>query len=165
MLKWWFQEERENIRYYFAQREAVETIIYLFEVAMIRDKEELYENYNSFSELTLKHFSENWLRLVTKMATGSGKTKVMSMLLVWSYFNKIYENNNDLSSNFLIIAANIIVLDRLKADFENLLIFRDDPCLPNDGYNNYDFKSDFLNNVEIHIQKQSQLTKKVEIFS
>ena len=160
LLKWWFQEERENFKYYFAQREAVETVIFLFEIALIRDKEELYTNYNSFSELTLKHFTENWLRLVTKMATGSGKTKVMSLLIIWSYFNKVYEKNNDLSSNFLIIAPNIIVLDRLKTDFDRLLIFRDDPCLPDDGYGNLNFKSDFLNNIDIHIQKQARLSKK-----
>jgi len=160
LLKWWFIEERAGFKYYFAQREAVETVIYLFEKALIRDKEELYENYNSFSELTLKHFSENWLRLVTKMATGSGKTKVVSLLILWSYFNKIYEENNDLSSNFLIIAPNIIVLDRLRTDFENLLIFRNDPCLPEDNYEGFNFKSDFLNNVEIHIQKQSKINKK-----
>ena len=94
LIDWWFLNEHENFRYYFAQREAVETIIYLHEVAKIRNKDQLFNNYNSFSDLTLKHFTENWLRLVTKMATGSGKTKVMSLLLVWSYFNRVYENNN-----------------------------------------------------------------------
>ena len=81
-----------------------------------------YEKFNSYPELTSKHFNEHWLRLVIKMATGSGKTKVMSLLLLWSYFNKIYEENSEFSSNFLIIAPNIIVLDRLKLDFDNLNI-------------------------------------------
>ena len=143
LINWWFLTEHENFRYYFAQREAVETIIYLYEVANIRNKDQLFNNYNSFADLTLKHFSENWLRLVTKMATGSGKTKVMSLLLAWSYFNRVYENNNELSSNFLIIAPNIIVLDRLKTDFDNLLIFRTDPCIPYDGFDNQNWKMDF----------------------
>ena len=52
------------------------------------------------------------------MTTGSGKTKLMSLLLLWSYFIKIYEENSEFSSNFLIIAPNIIVLDRLKLDFD-----------------------------------------------
>ena len=160
LINWWFLTEHENFRYYFAQREAVETVIYLYEVANIRDKDQLFNNYNSFSDVTLKHFSENWLRLVTKMATGSGKTKVMSLLLVWSYFNRTYENNNELSSNFLIIAPNIIVLDRLKTDFDNLLIFRNDPCIPDDGIENQNWKMDFFSNVDVHIQKQVRVKKK-----
>jgi len=160
LLEWWFVKEHENFRYYFAQREAVETIIYLFEVAKIRDKEQLFYNYNSLTDVKLEHFTESWLRLVTKMATGSGKTKVMSLLLLWSYFNRIYENNNELSSNFLIVAPNIIVLDRLKTDFEGLNIFRNDPCLPDDGINNQNWKSDFLNKAQVHIQKQAKVKDK-----
>jgi len=160
LLEWWFVKEHENFRYYFAQREAVETVIYLFEVAKIRDKEQLFYNYNSLMDVKLEHFTESWLRLVTKMATGSGKTKVMSLLLLWSYFNRIYENNNELSSNFLIIAPNIIVLDRLKTDFEGLNIFRNDPCLPDDGINNQNWKSDFLNKAQVHIQKQARVKDK-----
>ncbi len=160
LINWWFLTEHENFRYYFAQREAVETVIYLHEVANIRNKDQLFNNYNSFADLTLKHFSENWLRLVTKMATGSGKTKVMSLLLAWSYFNRVYENNNELSSNFLIIAPNIIVLDRLKTDFDNLLIFRTDPCIPEDGFDNQNWKMDFFSNVDVHIQKQARVKKK-----
>jgi len=160
LLEWWFIKEHENFRYYFAQREAVETVIYLFEVAKIRDKEQLFYNYNSLTDVKLEHFAESWLRLVTKMATGSGKTKVMSLLLLWSYFNRIYENNNELSSNFLIIAPNIIVLDRLKTDFEGLNIFRNDPCLPEDGIANQNWKSDFLNKAQVHIQKQARVKEK-----
>ena len=160
LLEWWFKTEHENFRYYFAQRESVETIVYLHEVANIRDKDQLFNNYNSSTEVTLQHFTENWLRLVTKMATGSGKTKVMSLLLLWSYFNRVYENNNELSSNFLIIAPNIIVLDRLKADFENLNIFRKDPCIPHNGVADRNWNTDFFSNAEIHIQKQARVRKK-----
>jgi type III restriction enzyme len=160
LLEWWFIKEHENFRYYFAQREAVETIIYLFEVAKIRDKDQLFNNYNSLTDVTLQHFTESWLRFVTKMATGSGKTKVMSLLLLWSYFNRNYENNNELSANFLIIAPNIIVLDRLKTDFDNLNIFRNDPCLPDDGVGNQNWKIDFFSTVEVHIQKQARVTNK-----
>ena len=50
-----------------------------------------------------------------KLATGAGKTKVMSLLMTWSYFHKLYEPDSPLSTNFLLIAPNIIVLDRLQA--------------------------------------------------
>jgi type III restriction enzyme len=52
------------------------------------------------------------------MATGAGKTKVLSLLIVWSFFHRLYETDSRLSKNFLVIAPNIIVLDRLKSDFE-----------------------------------------------
>ena len=55
-----------------------------------------YDKYNILSE---KLLSENWLRLVIKMATGSGKTKVMSLAIVWSYFHKILVPNSTLSTN------------------------------------------------------------------
>ncbi len=52
------------------------------------------------------------------MATGAGKTKVLSLLIAWSFFHKLYEPESTLSRNFLVIAPNIIVLDRLRADFD-----------------------------------------------
>ena len=51
-------------------------------------------------------------RFVIKMATGTGKTKVMSLAIAWSFFHKLYEQDSELSRNFLVIAPNIIVLDR-----------------------------------------------------
>ncbi len=65
-------------------------------------------------------FDEDWPRYVLKMATGAGKTKVLSLLIAWSYFHKLYEPDSELSRNFLVIAPNIIVLDRLRADFDGL---------------------------------------------
>ena len=63
-------------------------------------------------------FDEDWTRYVLKMATGAGKTKVMSLLMAWCYFHKRYEPDSELSTNFLLIAPNIIVLDRLRTDFD-----------------------------------------------
>ena len=45
LIHWWFLKQHEKFRYYFAQREAIESIIYLYEVANIRDKKELYKKY------------------------------------------------------------------------------------------------------------------------
>jgi type III restriction enzyme len=58
-------------------------------------------------------FPEDWQRYVIKMATGAGKTKVLSLALAWSFFNRTYEPDSRLSRNFLVIAPNIIVLDRI----------------------------------------------------
>ena len=75
LIKWWFFKEHENFKYYFAQRESVETVIYLYEVVGIRDKDELYEKFNSYPELTLKHFNEHWLRLSLKWQLKLEKQK------------------------------------------------------------------------------------------
>lgn len=148
LLRWWFETEHatdaaESFRYYFAQREAVETVIYLYDVAKAKDKSDLlrYDNSGAISESL---FPEDWLRLVIKMATGSGKTKVISLLMAWSYFHKMYEEDSTLARNFLLIAPNIIVLDRLRADFEGLRIFSEDPILPDNGYEGQNWRDDFF---------------------
>ena len=98
--------------YYFAQQEAIETVIYLYEVAKAKDKHDLMR-YDSSGAVSSGMFSEDWLRMVIKMATGSGKTKVMSLLIAWSYFHRLYEEGSRLARIFLLITPNIIMLDRI----------------------------------------------------
>ena len=97
LLIWWFQEEHNlftedgssyKFQYYFSQREAIETVIWLYDVAKVRDKHDLMR-YNSTGILSAQMFTEEWLRLVIKMATGAGKTKVISLLIAWAYFHKL----------------------------------------------------------------------------
>jgi type III restriction enzyme len=158
LLRWWFLTDRpmamasgetDVFRYYFAQREAVETIIYLYDVAKVKDKYDLLR-FDSSGAVSAGMFDESWLRLVTKMATGSGKTKVLSLILAWSYFHKLYEPDSTLARNFLIIAPNIIVLDRLRTDFDGLKIFFADPVLPDNGYEDRNWRDDFQ--LTLHLQ-------------
>ncbi|MXY99152.1 type III restriction endonuclease subunit R, partial [Candidatus Poribacteria bacterium] len=151
LLNWWFntrhlQEQTDNtmseFRYYFAQREAIETIIYLYDVVKVRDKFDLMR-YDSSGAVSTGLFDEDWRRFVIKMATGTGKTKVMSLAIAWSFFHKLYEQDSQLSRNFLIIAPNIIVLDRLYHDFQGLRIFFEDPVLPDNGFEGHDWRNDF----------------------
>ena len=125
LLRHWFDTEHltENadgslstLRYYFAQREAVETVIWLYEVRGARDKYDLLR-FDASGAVSSGMFAEDWPRYVVKMATGAGKTKVLSLLIAWSFFHKLYEADSALSRNFLVVAPNIIVLDRLRADF------------------------------------------------
>ena len=160
LLKWWFQTphitvgddgaERE-FRYYFAQREAAETAIYLYEIAKAKDKFDLMK-FTSSGEIRPDMFPEEWPRYVVKMATGSGKTSVMSLMIAWSYFHKCYEADSGLSRNILFIAPNIIVLDRLRRDFEGLRIFRADPVLPENGFEGRNWRDDFQ--MRIHVQDE-----------
>ena len=166
LLKWWF--ERQHImptndgsasifRYYFAQREAVETVIYLYEVVQVKDKYDLMR-FDSSGAVSAGMFHETWRRFVLKMATGSGKTKVLSLLLAWSYFHKLYEEDSELARNFLVIAPNIIVLDRLRIDFDGLKIFHHDPVLPDNGYEGQNWRDDFQ--LTLHIQDEVNIVRK-----
>ena len=129
LLKWWFQTEHfiegstngEKFNYYFAQREAIESLIYLHDVGKLENQAQLTQ-YDAQNQLSVQHFEETWRRYVLKLATGAGKTKVLSLALVWSYFHKLYEEDSDMATNFLLIAPNIIVLERLRVDFDGLKI-------------------------------------------
>lgn len=159
LLDYWFYrkhakvvDDEENIfRYYFSQQEAVESVIYLYEVAKARDKFNLMR-FDSSERISTGMFDETWTRYVIKMATGTGKTKVASLIIAWSYFNKLYEENSNLSYNILLVAPNIIVLNRLQKDFENGRIFKEDPIIPEDGFANRNWNSDFQ--LTVHIQDE-----------
>lgn len=164
LLNWWFKEPHlmpqvdgtmAEFQYFFAQREALETIIYLYDVVGARDKYDLMR-FDSSGFVSASMFDESWLRLVVKMATGSGKTKVMSLALAWSYFHKMHEPGSDLARNFLVIAPNIIVLDRIYKDFQGLRIFFDDPVLPENGYNGRNWRDDFQ--LTLHKQDEVRIT-------
>lgn len=160
LLTWWFKEGHTlynadgssyNFRYYFAQREALETVIWLYEVAQVKDKYDLIR-YNSTGVLSPQMFTEDWLRLVIKMATGAGKTKVMSLAIAWAYFHKLYEGGSNLAKNFLLITPNVIVFERIKSDFEGNRIFFSDPVLPDNGYIGQNWQDDFQ--VTLHLQDE-----------
>lgn len=162
LLNWWFKrqhirEDLKEFQYYFAQREAVETVIYLYEVAKVKDKYDLMR-YDSSGAVSTGMFDEDWLRFVVKMATGSGKTKVMSLFITWCYFHKLYEEDSQLATNFLLIAPNIIVLDRLRTDFDGLKIFFQDPLLPDNGYEGQNWQDDFQ--MTLHIQDDVSIVRK-----
>jgi type III restriction enzyme len=158
LLNWWFKEEHIlinkdgstfNFKYYFAQREALETVVWLYEVAKVKDKYDLIR-YNSTGILSPQMFTEEWLRFVIKMATGAGKTKVMSLLVAWAYFHRLYEPNSDLAKNFLLVTPNVIVFERIKNDFDGNKIFFTDPVLPDNGYHGQNWQDDFQ--VTLHLQ-------------
>ena len=153
LLNFWFNQEhligQTKFSFFFSQREAIEAIIYLYEVAKAKDKYELMR-FDSSQRVSTGMFDENWTRYVVKMATGAGKTKVMGLALVWSYFHKLYEADSTLSKDFLVIAPNIIVLNRLRKDFDGLKMFFDEPFFPDNGYDDKDWKNDFQ--LTLHIQ-------------
>src|SRR5260370_477088 len=165
LLNWWFKTphlmpqsdgNEAEFQYYFAQREALETIVYLHDGVRVKDKYDLMR-FDSSGAISAGMFDEAWRRYVVKMATGAGKTKVLSLVLAWSFFHKSYEAASDLARNFLVITPNIIVLDRIYKYFQGLRIFlKDDPILPDDGFDGHNWRDDFQ--LTLHVQDDVRVT-------
>jgi type III restriction enzyme len=134
LLNYWFQTDHKlpdgrKFKYHPFQREAAETLIYLYEVAKVRRHKSLVETFATRSNLRLLQY-DDFARYCVKMATGSGKTKVMSLTIAWQFFNSVAEARDDFAKTFLLIAPNVIVFERLRTDFEGGRIFRSDPVVP-----------------------------------
>jgi len=166
LLNWWFNTPHllpqadgtmAEFQYYFAQREALETILYLYDVVGVQDEFDLMR-FDSSGVVSAGMFDETWRRFVVKMATGTGKTKVLSLVLAWSFYHKLYEPESQLARNFLVIAPNIIVLDRIYKDFQGLRIFlKDDPVLPDNGVDGHNWRDDFQ--LTLHVQDEVRITR------
>src|SRR6516162_1974814 len=102
LLEWWFERDEERKvmgkRFFFCQQEAIETVIYLYEV----------QNRRKMPE------TGNLLRYALKLATGTGKTTVMALLIVWSTLHKRKVSGSTLSANFLVLVPNLTVKDRVS---------------------------------------------------
>lgn len=144
LLNWWFRREHRGpdggkFAYHAFQREAIETLIYLYEVAGVRRYKDLTEAYSGRGGRHLLRYDE-FARYCVKMATGSGKTKVMALAVAWQYFNAVAEVRDDYAKTFLVIAPNLIVLERLRSDFEGGRVFRADPVVPDELRIYWDFQ-------------------------
>ena len=125
LLNYWFETDHKlntgspsNIT--IPSREAIETLIYVWEVEKVRTRKDLLERYAQNVDRPSPSPDDDFARYCTKMATGSGKTKVMSLAIAWQYFNAMREQDEiakDYAKTFLLIAPNVIVLERLKTDF------------------------------------------------
>src|SRR5206468_898285 len=82
---------------------------------------------------------DDFARYCVKMATGSGKTKVMALAIAWQYFNGVAEGRDDYARSFLVLAPNVIVFERLRLDFGGGRVFRLDPVIPSELQILWDF--------------------------
>jgi hypothetical protein len=121
LLAYWRGEDRER-RLFFCQVEAAETAIYLAEAAArVGDTKAL--NVIAAENARL---NDGLPRLALKMATGSGKTVVMAMLIAWQALNKLADPyDRRFSTRFLVVTPGITIRDRLRV------------LLPNDPGNYY----------------------------
>lgn len=121
LLDYWNDPNRNN-KLFFCQIEALETLIYVNEVA-----EKAGEGW-IVNELKEKNANANpgLYRLALKMATGSGKTVVMGMIIAYNTLNKIrYPQDTRFTDSFVIVTPGITIRDRLNV------------VLPNDPHNYY----------------------------
>lgn len=148
LLKHWFVPgghrlpDRRMFAYHQSQQEAIETLVYLFEVANVRRQQPLLVEYapGGMNPHLLQH--DDFARYCLKMATGSGKTKVMSLAIAWQYFNAVREPEaiaRDYARTFLLLAPNVIVYERLSVDLANGRIFKADPVIPPEFQLEWDF--------------------------
>jgi type III restriction enzyme len=143
LLHYWFNRDHRYLNpdgdevpfhYYFCQREAIETLIYLMEVRNLTSISAITAEFSGpQGELYAQGISpleELWPKFAFKVATGAGKTKIMSLAVVWSYFHSLMESDSPMTRHFVIVAPNLIVFERLKEDFGNGKIFDKDPLIP-----------------------------------
>ncbi len=121
LLAYWTSPEREK-KLFFCQIEALETVIYLTEVARKYGDAWIENSLRDANDTS----NPGLPRMALKMATGSGKTVVMAMLIAWHTLNKVASPQDARFSNtFLIVAPGITIRDRLRV------------LLPNDSQNYY----------------------------
>lgn len=140
LLAYWTDPNREK-KLFFCQIEALETAIYITEVAKKYGDAWIENMLRSANDLS----NPGLPRMSFKMATGSGKTVVMAMLIVWHTLNK-RANPQDarFSDTFLVITPGITIRDRLRV------------LLPNDPQNYYT-KWDILPTYEMEKLRQSKI--------
>lgn len=150
LLEWWFERDEERratgTRFFFCQQEAVETVIYLYEVQGRRKMPE----------------TGDLLRYALKLATGTGKTAVMALLVAWSTLHKRKVSGSSLSGNFLVLVPNLTVRDRVSG------VPRGDGLDPTGEHNLYDafaivppeYREEFRPNVLVRNWQGIQLEGK-----
>jgi len=120
LLEWWFERDEERAalarRFFFCQQEAVETVIYLYEV----------QNRRKMPE------TGHLLRYALKLATGTGKTVVMALFVTWATLHKRKVSASSLSANFLVLVPNLTVRSRVQG------VPRGDGLDPSGEHNLYD---------------------------
>lgn len=126
LLTYWFDErytENRTINFHEGQRQAILNAVYLHEIVKVEHVRGMYETIaphlidapeTALSELSKDKYG--YPKYVVKMATGTGKTLVMSALLIWQYLNAKREEGR-WSKHFLIIAPGLIVYERLLDAF------------------------------------------------
>ena len=114
LLQHWRHYPFQGIRPFFCQVEAVETAIWLAEVApQLRSRKEM--GFLQHLKDVNEEANPDLLRVCMKLATGAGKTTVMAMLIAWQTLNSVrHPNSQRFTKDFLIVTPGITIRDRLQ---------------------------------------------------
>lgn len=152
LLEFWFKEEHvltdgSRFEFWQCQQEGVEALIYIYEVCKYHNLYDLARGIGV--SIQVDPIKDLWPKYCFKMATGSGKTWVMALAMVWQYFNKKFKTDNSIrySSHFLMLAPNLIVLDRLKEAFADNKVFNDFPFIPPEWQADFDLQTIFQSEI------------------
>ncbi len=118
LLQHWRHHKFQGIKPFFCQIEAVETAIWLTEVApkLGARGHKFWEHLKGANAQA----NPELMRMALKLATGAGKTTVMAMLIAWQAINAArYRNSKMFSHGFLIVAPGITIRDRLNVLLPN----------------------------------------------
>jgi type III restriction enzyme len=150
LFRYWFDDERitNHNRPFFCQQEAVETIVFLVEAPEDRKV-----------GVNIPASGEAYTRWAVKMATGTGKTTVMALLVAWSGLNKVAARQDArFTDQVLVVAPNLTVRDRL-AGAGGL-----DPKHPESLYTDFDLippqYSSLLGQVKVQVSNWHHLAEK-----
>jgi len=124
LLKFWDPEgsfaDLRNFNFHEGQWQAILNTIYVHEILKVKNVHDLYmsiypELLAEMDLLDLKKDKYSHPKYCIKMATGTGKTWVLSALLIWQYLNSKHEESSSglFTKNFLLVAPGIIVYERL----------------------------------------------------
>ena len=112
LLQHWRQHDFSDLRPFFCQVEAMETAIWLTEVAPNDNAGKRFVDHMASAN---RDANPELLRLALKLATGAGKTTVMAMLIAWQTINAVRRpNSKKFSRGFLIVAPGLTIRDRLR---------------------------------------------------
>jgi len=161
LLQFWFSEDHivddEPFGFWFCQREAIETLIYVYEVMKKKNFIDMARDFGAGPIQGYDPSYDQYPLYAFKMATGSGKTFVMALSIVWQYVNWKKENKDDYTSKFLLIAGEKnVIYDRLIRDFKGGKIFRELPLIPKEWQEEFDLKV-ILKEDPIHVIPDSVL--------
>ena len=112
LLQHWRHHQFSDVRPFFCQVEAVETVIWLTEVAPhSKSGKHLLEHLASAN----RDANPEIQRLALKLATGAGKTTVMAMLIAWQTINAVRRpGSKHFTRGFLVVAPGLTIKDRLR---------------------------------------------------
>jgi type III restriction enzyme len=167
LLRWWFDTDHvvqvadgsvESFRWYFAQREAMESVIWLYDVKHARDKYDLMR-FDALGRRLGRHVprrlaalrgEDGHRRRQDQGAVAAHRLELLSPP-VRARLGALAQLSDE--------APNIIVLDRLRADFDGLRIFFKDPVLPDNGMAGRNWREDFQ--LTLHLQDDVRVVRDV----